>query len=53
HKLARGFLPAITYSAHGIHHPAFRRAIENYIAEERRMISYELAEYMEHDPYKS
>jgi len=52
HKLARGFLPAVTYSAHEIRHPAFRRAIEHYIAEEREMISYELAEYMHHDPYK-
>jgi hypothetical protein len=52
HKLARGFLPAVTYSAHEIRHPAFRRAIEHYIAEEREMVSYELAEYMDHDPYK-
>jgi len=52
HKLARGFLPAVMYSAHDIRHPAFRRAIEHYIAEEREMISYELAEYMHHDPYK-
>jgi predicted N-acyltransferase len=52
HKLARGFLPAVTYSAHQIRHPSFRRAIEHYIAEEREMISYELAEYMDHDPYR-
>jgi predicted N-acyltransferase len=52
HKLARGFLPAVTYSAHQIRHPSFRRAIEQYIAEERAMISYELAEYMDHDPYR-
>jgi uncharacterized protein len=52
HKLARGFLPAVMYSAHDIRHPAFRRAIEHYIAEEREMISYQLAEYMDHDPYK-
>jgi predicted N-acyltransferase len=52
HKLARGFLPVVTYSAHEIRHPAFRRAIEHYIAEERAMISYELAEYMDHDPYR-
>ena len=52
HKLARGFLPAVMYSAHDIRHPAFRRAIEHYIAEEREMISYELDEYMQHDPYK-
>jgi uncharacterized protein len=52
HKLARGFLPAVMYSAHDIRHPAFRRAIEHYIAEEREMISYQLAEYMDHNPYK-
>ena len=52
HKLARGFLPAVTYSAHQIRHPAFRRAIEHYIAEERAMISYELSEYMDRDPYR-
>src|SRR5215203_4991007 len=52
HKLARGFLPVVTYSAHDIRHPAFRRAIEHYIAEEREMISYQLAEYMDHDPFK-
>jgi uncharacterized protein len=52
HKLARGFLPAVTYSAHEIRHPAFRRAIEQYIAEEREMISYEMAEYTDHDPYR-
>jgi predicted N-acyltransferase len=45
-------LPAVTYSAHQIRHPSFRRAIEHYIAEEREMISYELAEYMDHDPYR-
>ena len=52
HKLARGFLPVVTHSAHQIRHPSFRRAIEHYIAEERAMISYELAEYMDHDPYR-
>ncbi|MBA2533461.1 MAG: N-acetyltransferase [Rubrobacter sp.] len=52
HKLARGFLPAVMYSAHDIRHPAFRRAIEQYIADERAMISYELDEYMSHDPFK-
>ena len=52
HKLSRGFLPNVMYSAHDIRHPAFRRAIEHYIAEEREMISYQLAAYMDHDPYK-
>jgi uncharacterized protein len=52
HKLARGFLPAVMYSAHDIRHPAFKHAIEQYIADERAMISYELDEYMSHDPFK-
>ena len=52
HKLARGFLPVVTYSAHQIRHPSFKRAIERYIAEERAMISYQLSDYMDHDPYR-
>ena len=52
HKLARGFLPTLTYSAHHIRHPAFRRAIERYIAEEKEMLAGAMAAYAEHDPYK-
>jgi predicted N-acyltransferase len=52
HKLARGFLPSLTYSAHEIRHPAFRRAIEQYIAEEKEMIAEDMAAYARHDPYK-
>ena len=52
HKLARGFLPTLTYSAHEIRHPAFRRAIERYIAEERELLADTLAEYANHDPYR-
>jgi predicted N-acyltransferase len=52
HKLARGFLPAITYSAHDIHHPAFERAIGRFIAEEREYLALSLEQYAHHDPYK-
>ncbi|MDQ4002243.1 MAG: GNAT family N-acetyltransferase, partial [Actinomycetota bacterium] len=52
HKLARGFLPSLTYSAHEIRHPRFRHAIERYIAEEKEMLRGALAEYNHHDPYK-
>jgi uncharacterized protein len=52
HKLARGFLPSLTYSAHEIRHPAFRRAIEDYIEEEKRYIAATMAEYALHDPYR-
>jgi len=52
HKLARGFLPSLTYSAHEIRHPAFRRAIEQHIAAEKEMIAEDMAAYAHHDPYK-
>jgi predicted N-acyltransferase len=52
HKLARGFLPTLTYSAHEIRHPGFRRAIERYIAEERDYIAGAVAAYERHDPYR-
>jgi uncharacterized protein len=52
HKLARGFLPTLTYSAHEIRHPGFRRAIGHYIEEEKRYIAGTMAEYALHDPYK-
>ncbi len=52
HKLARGFLPSLTFSAHAIYHPGFRRAIEEYIAEEKELLAGTLAEYARHDPYK-
>ncbi len=52
HKHARGFLPSLTYSAHEIRHPGFRRAIEHYIAEEKEWLAGAMAEYARHDPYK-
>ncbi|HLM78763.1 MAG TPA: GNAT family N-acetyltransferase [Rubrobacteraceae bacterium] len=52
HKLARGFLPSLTYSAHAIHHLGFRRAIERYIAEEKEMLAEDVAMYNRHAPYK-
>jgi len=52
HKLARGFLPTLTYSAHEIRHPGFRHAIERYIVRERELLAGTLAEYARHDPYR-
>ena len=52
HKHARGFLPSLTYSAHEIRHPAFRRAIERYIEEEKEMLAGTMKAYAHHDPYK-
>jgi uncharacterized protein len=52
HKLARGFLPALTYSAHKIRDPAFERAIREYIESEKQVLQRVMREYSSHDPYK-
>jgi uncharacterized protein len=52
HKLARGFLPSLTYSAHKIRDPAFGRAIGEYIASEKVMLQRIIEEYASHNPYK-
>ncbi|PLW77298.1 GNAT family N-acetyltransferase [Cohaesibacter celericrescens] len=36
HKLARGYIPQTTWSAHWIAHPAFREAIDDYLQRERQ-----------------
>ncbi len=38
HKLARGYLPSTTYSAHFIANPALRRAVAEYLARERAYV---------------
>jgi predicted N-acyltransferase len=35
HKMARGFVPVQTQSAHWLAHPKFFEAIENYLSQER------------------
>jgi predicted N-acyltransferase len=52
HKLARGFLPSLTYSAHKIRDAAFRRAIGEYIESEKEMLAGVIDDYAAHDPYK-
>jgi predicted N-acyltransferase len=52
HKLARGFLPSLTYSAHKIRDPAFERAIGEYIESEKQVLQGVMNEYASHDPYK-
>ncbi|MFD1744459.1 GNAT family N-acetyltransferase [Rhizobium helianthi] len=52
HKLARGYMPVTTHSAHYIAHPGLRRAVEDYLARERREVAY-AGEYLtEHSPFR-
>ena len=41
HKLARGYVPVPTFSAHYIPHPAFRRAVAEFVEREREAIAAE------------
>jgi predicted N-acyltransferase len=52
HKLARGYLPAPTYSAHWIADPGFRRAVADYLTRERRAVVREMALLGEDSPYR-
>jgi len=52
HKLARGFEPVLTHSCHRIAHPAFRAAIEDFLARERRAIDNYRREAAEALPYR-
>ena len=52
HKLARGYVPVTTYSAHHIAHPSLRRAIEDYLGHERRHIANEVEILSEYTPFK-
>jgi predicted N-acyltransferase len=53
HKMARGFLPQKTWSAHWLAHPAFADAIERFLQQERGGIDAYLDELAEHTPFKS
>jgi len=52
HKLARGFLPVTTHSAHWLAHPRFAEAIENYLDRETDAISEYVDELNERSPFK-
>jgi uncharacterized protein len=52
HKLARGYLPATTYSAHYIADPALRRAIDDYLARERAYVEAAGRELREASPFR-
>ncbi len=39
HKLARGYLPRPVHSAHYIAHPSLRRAVDDYLNQEREAVA--------------
>ena len=52
HKLARGYLPHTTYSAHFIANPALRRAIADYLARERLYVQAATEELAAAAPFR-
>ncbi|HVZ14424.1 MAG TPA: GNAT family N-acetyltransferase [Bauldia sp.] len=52
HKVARGYRPTTTYSAHWIRDPAFRKAVADYLKVERRQVEHDNAELAEYLPFR-
>jgi predicted N-acyltransferase len=52
HKIARGYLPQTTYSAHYIADPALRRAIRDYLKQERSYVREAVRELTEAGPFR-
>lgn len=52
HKLQRGYAPVRTYSAHWIEDAGFRRAVSDYLEQERSAEAEEVTEIAEYLPYR-
>jgi hypothetical protein len=53
HKMARGFLPHKTYSAHLLNEPAFADAIAHFLAREQTGIDEYVNELIDRTPFKN
>ena len=52
HKIARGYLPQTTYSAHYIADPGLRRAISDYLRHERAYVAEAARELTDAGPFR-
>jgi hypothetical protein len=52
HKLARGYLPTATYSAHWLRDPPFARAVADFLRRETEQVERTMAALAAHSPYK-
>jgi len=52
HKIARGFLPTKTWSAHWIAHPQFKQSIEHFLKHETEGILQYIEDLNQHSPFK-
>ncbi|MFC5386457.1 GNAT family N-acetyltransferase [Aquamicrobium segne] len=52
HKLARGYQPVTTHSMHYIAHPGFRRAVADYLRQERQDVALTHDYLGKHTPFR-
>ena len=52
HKIARGYLPVTTYSAHYIAHAGLRRAVSEYLENEREAVADQMEVLREKAPFR-
>jgi len=52
HKLARGYMPVTTYSAHYIADSGFRQAVEDYLERERQHVAFENQALSQQGPFR-
>ena len=52
HKIQRGYVPSETYSAHYIAHPGLRRAVADFLVEERAEKRAQMAALAEYAPFR-
>jgi uncharacterized protein len=52
HKLLRGYMPQPTYSAHYIAHAGLRRAVEDYLDDERAAVADHMEVLKERSPFR-
>ncbi len=52
HKLARGYAPHRTYSAHHITHEGLREAVAHYLESERQYVDNDIAALSRYTPFK-
>ncbi len=52
HKLARGYEPVVTYSAHWIADPGLRHAVADFLEHERDAVAHDIEIMSEMGPYK-
>jgi predicted N-acyltransferase len=52
HKLARGYEPVPTWSAHYIPDPRFRRAVADFLEAERRAVTHHIDQLRDYTPFR-